>query len=409
MKNDIASNAHFKIWIWSALVFGSILRFLWPGDMHWNRDQTHFVQFIQNALQNQTWPWLGLPSSAGIKTPGASMWVMIAFSKISSDPVFVMFCLQLTAVLTLWLFYLFIVKKIPADEKQLWFWGLILFCVNPLALFYSRMFWPPTVLFLVCFGIFFGHWHRQKHWGALLWGFGGSIASQIQMGGFWFVLAILISTYMHHRNSGDLKVVRWKTWFIGSALGAIPLFFWFSDMLNTLGGQGKTIAWVNILTPKFWTYWLVESTGLYIQTALKPNFWGFLQAPHIAGNATYFLLGIHIFIAGIAFWAVFQWIKNFRKPTSTPFASEYVWIAVCYGLTMQLTGLGQHPHYLQYTYPFLFLWLAKNLIAWPKILKCMVLLQFIVSLSYLTYVHQHQGVPGGFFKHTYKNKARNFY
>ena len=65
-----------------ALLLGAGFRLIWPADMEFKGDEAYMYQRAQNVGVNEPLPAVGMPTSAGLRNPGMSVWVFVAFGRV---------------------------------------------------------------------------------------------------------------------------------------------------------------------------------------------------------------------------------------------------------------------------------------------------------------------------------------
>src|SRR5205085_8039383 len=135
----------------------------------------------------------------------------------TNDPLSMNRVVEILNVIALLGFLLFILKRVNADERTIWLWGLALAAVNPLAVIFSRKIWAQDILPIITLIIIVSNANRHKRWGAFLWGLFGALLGQIHMSGFFFAAGLFVFTVLHdHFNK--IKF-RWTYWIVGAILG----------------------------------------------------------------------------------------------------------------------------------------------------------------------------------------------
>ena len=128
-----------------AILFGVVVRLVWPSDMEWKGDEQYL---FFHATGSDPFPWLGQASSVGTHNPGMSIWVYSAMVKVLgiSTPVGLVRCVMWVNVLALLALLLFVIKVVPARQREPWLWATALLAVNPVAILFSRKLWVQCVL-----------------------------------------------------------------------------------------------------------------------------------------------------------------------------------------------------------------------------------------------------------------------
>ncbi|MGB3692901.1 MAG: hypothetical protein WA999_09255 [Spirulinaceae cyanobacterium] len=391
------NNRQLHLIIIGFLIIGSILRLLWAADMEWKYDEkTIFALAQQIADGTVPWPVSGFPSSVIVRIPGMSVWCFAIIAKFVDSPVAMVRWVQWLNVGTLWLFFGFITWQIPKIERLTWLWGLAIASVNPFAILMSRRIWQPDILAPFCLLIFLGHWFRRQFWGSFLWGFVGILSGQVQMGGFFLVMGLFLSTVWFEYKQNTLKQTAWLGWFLGTAIGFIPLIPWLWEVLPQMGGYRRSL--VALFVPKFYSQWLTSALGVNLSYTLKEFFWSdFLKEPLIFGSPSYLMIPAHLFLLGIGIYPFYRWFKSRKKPTFPPEDSHLSFylkaMGLFVGIVFTLSRVNVHPYYITIIFPFTYIWLARLYKNKLKVLIAIALVQLLISCSFLMFVHRTGGMP----------------
>jgi hypothetical protein len=379
------------------LIIGSILRLLWAEDMEWkSEEQWMFEQARQIASGTIPLPISGMQSSVRIPNPGMSVWCFAAIAKFAHDPIAMVRWVQWLNVVTLWLFFAFVLWQIAKRQQAPWLWGLAIASVNPLAIVLSRKIWTPNILAPFCFLVFVGHWFRKKFWGSFLWGIAGVLMGQVQMGGFFLVIGLFAWTVWHHYRHKSLKETAWLGWFLGTAVGILPLIPWFWTVLPQMGGYSRSI--VGLLIPKYYVQWPTTALGVNLSYALKKAFWfDFLREPLIFGVYTYLMVLAHLFLVVIGLYPLYTWYKsrkNSQKKDQKDSELSFYLKALGFGVggAFTLSSISVAPYYMSVVFPFPYFWLARLYQHRIKILIAIALVQLFISFTFLTFIHRTGGI-----------------
>ncbi|NER22783.1 MAG: hypothetical protein F6J96_19215 [Symploca sp. SIO1C2] len=430
----------------SFLLIGSILRLIWAADMEWKYDEKSIFELSQQIASGSTpWPVSGFPSSVLVRIPGMSVWCFAVIAKFAHDPIAMVRWVQWLNVITIWLFFGFILWQIAKEERHTWLWGLAIMSVNPLAILLSRRIWQPDILAPFCFLVLLGHWFRRKFWGSFLWGFVAILTGQVQMGGFFLVIGLFLWTVWHEYKQKILRKTAWVGWFLGTAIGFLPLIPWLWEVLPQMESYRRSI--VALLVPKFYSQWVTTALGVNLSFTLKDFFWqDFLREPSVFGIPTYLMIPAHLFLVGIGLYPLYRWLKKKQNPPLTPprrgtgsspdeknpppgdesrlfpipdsrfpipdsrfpipdsrfpipHSQEpklsFYLKALGFGVggAFTLSRVNVHPYYIAIAFPFIYLWLAGLYRNKIKILLAIALVQLLISLTFLVYVHRTGGMP----------------
>jgi hypothetical protein len=368
-----------------ALVVGAGLRLVWPEDIEYKADEAWTFEHSRDAEL----PWLGMPSSVDIPNPGMSLWVFVLLQRLSgaADPPALARAVQLTNVAALVLLVCFAFRCVPRGEREAWLWAAALVAVNPLTVLFHRKIWPPCVLPLLTLAMLYGWWHRRRRGPAFVWGLVGVCLGQIHMAGFFFAAAFVLWALLFDRpphptlspSGGEGRVrgrerVAWRSWLLGSILGALPMLPWMVHLLTHPSARpDNPHRWVHACEMKFWIRWFSESFGLGIDYTFGPYFREFMGYPLVSGHPTYLVGLLHGLLVGLALLllaraAVVLWRRRERwreQCIGRDSASAFTQNAALwgFGLLLTLSSFSIHRHYMIVLFPLEFLWVARLALA----------------------------------------------
>jgi len=384
------------------LITGSCLRLLWATDMEWKSEEKWMFEQAQLIARGVApLPIVGMRSGVSIPNPGMTVWWFAMIANFAHDPISMVRWVQSLNILTIWLFFGFVIWQIAPKKQKPWLWGLAIASVNPLAVVLSRKIWIPDLLTPFCFLVFLGHWFRKKFWGSFLWGIAGAFIGQVHMGGFFFALGLLLWTVWHDYKHQTLKETLWAGWFVGSALGSIPLLPWAWVVLPQMGHYTRSV--VSLLVPKFYVQWMSTAVGINLSNPLLKVFWrNFLYEPVIFGIPTYLMIPAHLFLLGIGLYPIYRFFKSRRNShpqvSSGEVESElnFYLKALAFGVggVFTLSGVNVQPYYIIVVFPFLYIWLALCYQNQVKLLTTIALVQLFITFTFLVFIHRTGGFPG---------------
>ncbi|NER24440.1 MAG: hypothetical protein F6J96_27795 [Symploca sp. SIO1C2] len=390
----------------SFLLIGSFLRFLWAADMEWKGDEMCMFEQAQQIANGDPRLnlWCTQHSSIPVPHPYVGVWCFAVIAKFASDPISMVRWVQGMNVLTIWLFFGFILWQIAKNHQRAWLWGLAIASVNPMAILFSRKIWIPDLLAPFCFLVFLGYWFRQKFWGGFLWGIAGILSAQVHMSGFFLVFGLLLWTIWHHYRHKNLQEVKWGGWFLGTVVGSLFLIPWLMNILPTLGEHTDSINQSLNLFPRFYLQWLTASLGVNLSNVLWGVFWSdFLREPLIFGIPTYLMVPSHLFLAIIGLYPLYRWWRARQKSrhqaaTNQRDSQLNLYLkALAFGVggAFTLARVNVHSHYIAIVFPFAYIWLAQLYQNRVKLLMAIVLAQLLISVTFLNFIHRTGGTPFG--------------
>jgi hypothetical protein len=410
-------------WAWGlalAVVAGAVLRLIWVEDIEYKGDEIWTFERTQQVGETEPFPLVGMPTSATVRNPGMSIWIFLGLSNIFAvqDPTDLARACQLLNIAAILVLLVFVVRAVPAEQREPWLWAVAMVSLNPLAVLWHRKIWPPSIMPIFTAGLLIAWWYRHRRGGAFAWGLIGVLLGQFHPGGFFLAFGMFGWALLF-----DRRRICWPAWLAGGCLAALPLLPWLHYLLTTTDQHGTTVVKLgNALAGKFWTYWATQPLGIGLQYSLGEDFADFLSYPLVLGRATYLVALAHLLVIGIGVWMLLRaarwcwrerqrwrdlWIGRESETAFTLCAAFW-----SFGILFSLTGLPFHRHYLLIFFPLMFLWLARlalirqdasvqGLRLGRTLLLVLCLAQFSLSASFLGYIHHNQGLVGGDYRAPY--------
>jgi len=393
-----------------ALACGLVLRLLWPADMEWKADEQRMFAWASAIGVTEPWPPVGMASGVAVPNPGLSVWIFVPLARVAGDPVVLAQIVQFGNVAALLGFAIFGGSRaFTAPVRQLWFAGLALMSVNPLAIVLARKIWAQSLLPVFSVAMFAAHAGRSSWGGAFVWGLVGVLTGQIHMSGFFLQAALAAWTWLSERRSGaGTSPARWSAWAVGSAVGAVPLWPWALDLLRSENHFARD--WIATLVPRAPYTWLVDSLGIDTPYVYRSESLWFLAEPRIGGVPTYGMAVAHAALIGIGLYCLVRWAKSIRGPrliSSSEDGNVWLWIhAAAFGMTalLMLAGVRARRHYLVIAYPLPFVWLAWLLLTYgsARLYRTALALQLAITMTLMLQVHRDGGVANGAYGLSYR-------
>lgn len=398
-----------------ALACGMVLRLLWPADMEWKADEQRMFAWASAIGVTEPWPHIGMASGVAVPNPGLSVWIFVPLARVAGNPVALAQLVQLVNVAALLGFAIFGASRaFTRPARQLWFAGLALMSVNPIAIVLARKIWAQSLLPVFSVAMLAAHAGRSSWTGAFIWGFVGALAGQIHMSGFFLQAALVLFTLISLPPKGGshnlAQQTRWSAWAVGSAVGAIPLWPWALDILRADNRFARD--WIATLVPRAPYTWLVDSLGINTPYVYRPESLWFLAEPRIGGVPTYGMAAAHAALIAIAFYCLVRWAKSIRRPrliSATEDGNLWLWIhAAAFGMTalLMLAGVRARTHYLVIAYPLPFIWLAWLLLTYgsARLYRTALALQLAITITLMLQVHRDGGVANGAYGVSYRTQ-----
>ena len=406
-----------------ALACGIVLRMLWPADMEWKADEQRMFAWASAIGVTEPWPQVGMASGVTVPNPGLSVWIFVPLARVTRDPVALAQLVQFVNVVALIGFAIFGASRaFTAPARELWFAGIALMAVNPIAIVLARKIWAQSLLPIFGVAMLAAHASRSSWAGAFIWGLVGTLTGQIHMSGFFLHAALVLFTLLSLPPKGGSHEVgektggrhdlaqktRWPAWAAGSIVGALPLLPWALDLLRADNRFARD--WIATLVPRAPYTWLVDSLGVDTPYVYRPESLWFLAEPRIGGVPTYGMAVAHAALIGIAVYCLARWLKTIRRPRLLPSSEDgnmWLWTyAAAFGMTalLMLAGVRARTHYLVIAYPLPFVWLAWLLLAHggARYYKIVLALQLAITITLMQQIHRDGGVANGAYGVTYR-------
>ena len=399
-----------------ALACGIVLRLLWPADMEWKADEQRMFTWASAIGVTEPWPQVGMASGVAVPNPGLSVWIFVPLARVAGDPVALAQIVQLVNVVALLGFAIFGASRaFTAPARQLWFAGLALMSVNPIAIVLARKIWAQSLLPVFGVAMLAAHAGRSSWVGAFIWGLVGALTGQIHMSGFFLQAALVLftaaSTFRRKDPNESAPRTRWSAWAVGSAVGTIPLWPWALGLLRSESHFARD--WVATLVPRAPFTWLVDSLGIDTPYVYRPESLWFLAEPRIGGVPTYGMAIAHAALIGIALYCLVRWVQAIRRPrliSAREDGNLWLWIhAAAFGMTalLMLAGVRARTHYLVIAYPLPFVWLAWLLLTHggARLYRTALALQLAITITLMLQVHRDGGVANGAYGPSYRAQS----
>ncbi len=405
-----------------ALLLGSALRFAWGADIEYKQDERYTTESALGLGGKSPWPALGMPSSAGPRNAGMSVWVFSALARLTGagDPIGLARSVEGLNVLALAVLAGFAWRAVPRDQRAIWAWAIALAAVSPTEVIHSRKIWAQSVLPLFSALNWIGWWYRRTPAGAFCWGLIGAFTGQIHMSGFIFTAALMLWTLAFDRT--DPSPIRWRYWAAGTLVGALPMIPWAIYLVQSAGTRPKggtddivSVKINDIIKLRYWLLWAGKPFGADIVFSLKrAPFVDFLRSPAVAGRATYAALATYAVLGIVLMRAVVAFGRELSR--ARPSALRRLWSTGSnlsllmgasfwgYGTLITLAPNPVHTFYCIITFPGPYLWLPALLLGGVVARvtgRRMLLVTFcasaLLSFLFLLHVHRSGGIPGSDF------------
>jgi hypothetical protein len=426
-----------------ALVYGGSLRLVWIEDMEWKEDEQWSYRMSQEVGRVRPWPIVGMPTSLKIPNPGLSVWAFVAIGRVAHSPTSMARAVALLNMAGLAAFAASVRLCLPAAQREPWLWGVALEAVNPFAIRMSRKIWLQSILTPWVWFLWISHRYRRTRWGATAWGLAGALIGQVHLSG-WFVAAgLVIGTAVAEWKGGLPRMRTWLWWLLGTVLGLTSAIPWalslrtlpLSVPVTSLGStiEGRVVACLYGL--------IAASTGVlpFVALGLGSDQNDYMIGPKIFGKPTHvgdglswliLLLVTAILVIRLVSEVVvpgLRWIVRTiasgtgigpdspRPQVDEPSHADeesasagfYLWstIAIPCALLTVTTKVFFY-HYFFVMCPFVFVLLAVCPLPWRRALLVVVIAQAVLSLAFLSYIHEKGGTLKGDYGLTYARQQR---
>lgn len=408
-------NRRVEIGLAVALLLGVGLRFIWPGDMEYKRDE---MFLFAHATGAHPFPWLGQASGVGTVNPGMGIWVysLMAVPLGLTSPLQLVRGVMALNVIALAGLCVFALKVVSPRHREPWLWATALAAVNPVAVLFSRKLWIQSVLPPFVIAMLLAWWRRGRRAGALAWGLIGAWLGQIHMTGFFLAAGLAAWTALFDRRS-----VRWRWWLGGSLLGALTLLPWLAHVLSHPGTSRQSLD--NLFPPRFWILWVSNPLGLsLLQLPVVGSAQGFhhglLAWPTVGGSSLHLgeitvgVIAVVGAVIGLQWLVLGAWPRRHRLFTGAGSDTSRAVAAAFWGFGILLTATGEviYRHYLIVAYALPFVFVAMAALVHPRrgrvLLTVLVVAQAALSVLYLDYVHVRGRAVGGDYGVPYHLQGR---
>lgn len=402
------SNSFF---IFFCLALGVLMRVIWVSDMEWKDDEKIMYDLAYQHGCTNEFPSIGMMSGGGVVNPGMSVAFFALLSKFSSSPLGLARGVQWMNVAAIFILLWFIYKKIDEEQRIIWLLGLALAAVSPMAILFSRKIWAQDMLpFFTAILIVAIHQRSRLHW-AFVYGLLAALIGQIHMSGFflafgWVSFSVLHDLY-HKRKIQFVAIIA------GGIVGLIPMIPWL--IYISTHKQGSYLILDHVLQFRFYIYSFLDALGLNLVYTFEKEINAFYQYPGF-----YLVAAIYVLLLAAALftlWLMGRWMIDFFRSirdngilkvifncSEARFYTQGIFIGL--GLLMTLSGTEIYAHYLICIFPFTYIWLSRLFIRNTAFFKGIVICQAILSVLFLLYVHQNDGIREGDYGVTYKYQQK---
>ena len=382
--------------ILAILIAGSALRLATPREFEFKADEARMVELVRSARASGDLPWLGMPTSQGVRNPGMSVWPFVALSHVfgadgfgltQSVRVLNVFALAAAIAFGLW--------RLQQSDQQVWFAGVLLAAVNPIEVVLHRKLWAQSILPVLAVLVLWLWLDRKRSWRhAAGLGASAAVLMQIHPSGL-FIAAALLAGALRDRQRRD---VRWGAAALGFCALAWPLYFWVEHVIGVAIDPSASGAvpvalqsWLtNVASFRYVHLLMSNVAGVAMRHSLGSHFGAFVAQPVV--------FVAHAALAVVALIAIGRWFLR-RCPTAADELKPLlVWGLLGTGILMTVAGVFVQRHYYLGLFPLPYVAFALTLRTKSWMLVYVVAaLQLVVSVAFLIFIHVNGGAPGAEF------------
>ncbi len=403
-----------KIFILLFLLIGIAIRLVWVGDMEWKDDEKIMYDLARETAHTGGFPAIGMMSGGGVVNPGLSVALFSWISLVTDGPAGMAKAVQIINVLAILLLLYFMQHNLPSGERKTWYFALALAAVSPLAVLFSRKIWAQDMLPLFTVLLLFAISTRSKRAGAFFYGLLALLIGQIHMSGFFLAAGFMAFSFLY--DLYHKRKIQWLWWIIGGIAGLIPLIPWLHYISNHQ--QGSYLIIDHVLQLRFYIYIFLDAHGLNLVYTFEKEITEFYRYPVIGGRALFMVGCIYCILIVFAVFTLWLIIKYVLKVAGDIKSSVILkWIFSCsqtrfylqgifigLGLLMTLSGTEIYPHYLICIFPFSYVWVSRIYADNLKYFKIMIITQAALTIFFLFYVYQNDGIINGDYGKTYESQ-----
>ncbi|MDB9786749.1 hypothetical protein OAB57_01475 [Bacteriovoracaceae bacterium] len=394
------------------IICGIGLRTIFPADMEWKADEKLMHYFTTQASERGEWPLVGMTNSKKMHNPGLSVWVFIAGSKIfGTSPLDLVRFVQWSNILALLIIF-GVAFTCKPREREIWLWTAALLAVNPTAIILARKIWAQSILPLFVIVFLCGQWRRHTTIGSFIFGIVGATIGQVHMAGFFLAFTSYVGVIFFQRE-------KWKVfpWILGNMIGALGLIPWIIKLQSFHPNGPSSIQLKYLFQFKFFRYFIERSSGFGLKDNMGDHFVDFLKYPMIKGYSSYLgglLVGLSVvtslFVAVLCLRWVYSAVKGkyWRKIPLKESYQEFMLTGVLMtGILFSIFCISFQESYLLVIYPLSFMvivWRIMNHRWHRRILVMIIGTQCLLSVLFLSFVHENEGLPRGDYGASYERK-----
>jgi hypothetical protein len=376
---------------------GGVLRLAAPRDYEFKKDEAAMVELVQRARTSGELPWLGMPTSQGVRNPGMSVWPFVALSYVfGSDGFGLTQAVRALNVFALVAAIGFALWRLGGDDQRLWLAGLLLAAVNPMEVVLHRKLWAQSVLPILALLVLWLWLDRHKSWRhAAGLGAGLAVLAQVHLSGIFIAAALLVGARWDRRG----REIQWIALALGFAALAWPFYYWVENVLSFVNSpaaeprlSSSAQSWLlNVVSLRYFHLLLTNLSGVSMRHSLGSHFDVFVAQPFVAVA--------HVALVAITLVAVGRWLLRRCPVVAGELKGLLVWGLLGTGVLMTVAGVFGQRHYYLGLFPLPYVlfavWLDGDRRWWP--ISLVAGLQLVISVAFLVFIHMNGGAPGAEF------------
>lgn len=383
--------------ILAILIAGSALRLAAPREFEFKADEARMLELVRTARATGELPWLGMPTSQGVRNPGMSVWPFVALSHVfGSDGFGLTQSVRVLNVVALAAAVAFGLWRLRGDDQHVWFAGLLLAAVNPQEVVLHRKLWAQSILPVFALLLLWFWLDRKRSWRhAAALGATAAVITQIHPSGM-FIVAALLAGALGDRQRRD---VCWGAAAVGFCTLAWPLYFWVEHIISMAiepapGGAVPVSlqSWLlNVVSLRYVHLLLTNVAGVAMRHSLGSHFGAFVSQPVV--------LVAHLALVVVTLMAIGRWVLRRCPVAAQELKPLLVWGLLGTGILMTVAGVFVQRHYYLGLFPLPYVAFALALQGNKSRTPVYVVaaLQLVVSVAFLIFIHVNRGAPGAEF------------
>lgn len=304
-----------------SLVVGVWLRLSYPLAIEFKFDEAETLNYArQFADGKMDLPWVGQPSSNGLRHPGFGLWpfMLAANSFELESPEAITRVPQVFGILHLMALAALAYLGFRGRARIYLLLATCLLAVTPFWVLQDRKAWHPsllgffTTLFLIAWRF------RHRRFAAFVAGALALLPGQIHMSGFFFLLGFIGLTCLG-RLKAEWEKARVGYFLAGLSIGFAMMLPWLIAVVTEPNPYPFSLKWTRLVEFKYFNYWWSNGYSLLLKFPFGAATMDFLKGP--AGAAVILLGALFLFHLPAHLKRLLRW-RRIRFALFSPFAPE---------------------------------------------------------------------------------------